>query len=702
MRKPARRRNPGAASPADQESEIRKLRPETNQLGAIANLGHVNQLGKDGIQVNQPGIYVQQAFVTMVPGAAADGAPGNGTAGTGSEQEQQAPGISHVSARRVSNLPARNPHFVGRAEELEQLDRMLGQGSDAVVAVHGLGGIGKTELVLEYARIHLKRHAITWWIHASNQVELTTDLVRLSRQLGFDAGVNPENAIDSVRCELATRSDWLLIFDNADDPAVIRGFLPSGGGGNVLITSRLRNWTGVARTCPVEELTLQESAEYFRFSTGLDSLSVAELAEELGGLPLALAQAAGYIAVKNCSVARYLELYRLAAQEVLAEGPRPHGYPETVATTWLLHFRSLSGQAVDLLRLVAFLAPDTIPLRVLFDTAPEDSLPGTLQDVVSDPLACETAIGELVSTCLLTRLDDQAFRVHRLVQEITRAALDKRDGAIWSRRAVDLVQAAFPAQPQLEESWSKASLLAPHARVAGMRINPHQKAAGAAARLLEAVALFLIEQEQWETAHETLEHALNLAPYADKTRLMEASVLQLLAKIDMGRHDYKAAIEKSTKSLNMMERIFGPEHPALIESLLQIAYSYQGNQQAYLHFDRVAEIVANTPELPPDVILSALMGLGEGMRTVGEYDTAQRNLQQALMLANGLFGENSHYAAQVHVFLAWVHHSRGDQETADGELSTAIAIINDLFGTEHPYTRRLVDRRAEWRATPPL
>jgi tetratricopeptide (TPR) repeat protein len=701
VRKPVRR-NPRAASPGEQESETRKLRPETGQLGAIANLGHVNQLGKDGIQVNQPGIYVQQALVTMVPGADADGAPGNGTAGTGSEQEQHAPGISHVSARRVSNLPARNPHFVGRAEELEQLDRMLEPGSAAVVAVHGLGGIGKTELVLEYARIHLKRHAITWWIHASDQVELTADLVRLSHQLGFDAGVNPENAIDSVRSELATRSDWLLIFDNADDPAVIRRFLPSGGEGNVLITSRLRNWTGVARTYPVEELTLQESAEYFRFSTAEDSPSVAELAEELGGLPLALAQAAGYIAVKNCSVARYLELYRLAAQEVLAEGPRPHGYPETVATTWLLHFRSLSAQAVDLLRLVAFLAPDTIPLRVLFDSAPEDSLPGTLQDVVSDPLARETAIGELVSTCLLMRLDDQAFRAHRLVQEITRAGLDKREGAIWSRWAVDLVQAAFPAQPQLEESWSKASLLAPHARVAGMRINPHQKAAGVATRLLEAVALFLIEQEQWETAHETLEHALNLALHADRTRLTEARILHLLAKIDMGRHDYEAAIEKSTKSLNIMENIFGPTHPALIGPLLQIAYCYQGNQQAYLHFDRVAEIVTNTAELPPDVTLSAFMGLGEGMRNVGEYDAAQHNLQQALILANGLYGENSHYAAQVHAFLAWVHHSRGDQETADGELSTAIAIISDLFGTEHPYTCRLVDRRAEWRVTPPL
>src|SRR5271165_2142536 len=155
MRRPVRRRNPRAALPAEQEREARTPLPETGQLGAITNLGHVNQLGENGIQVNQPGIYVGQVLVTIAPGAAADSAPGNGTAGPGLEQEQHVPGSSHVSTCRVSNLPSRNPHFTGRTEVLERLGSMLGQGSAAVVAVHGLGGIGKTELVLEYARIHL-------------------------------------------------------------------------------------------------------------------------------------------------------------------------------------------------------------------------------------------------------------------------------------------------------------------------------------------------------------------------------------------------------------------------------------------------------------------------------------------------------------------------------------------------------------------
>lgn len=624
-----------------------------------------------------------------------------GTRGDPSSGDETSAG-PRVPPRRVSNLPARNPFFTGRTEELARIDDLLGQEPPAIVSVQGLGGVGKTELVLEYAWIHRNRYAIIWWIHASSQVELTADLIRLSLALGLDSDVDPDRAINSMRDELASRSDWLLIFDDAHDAAAIRTSLPSGGG-RVLISSRARNWTGVAKLCPVEEMARQEAIDFFRVSTGRDSSEAAELAEELGCLPLALAQAAGYIAVRGCSAARYLELYRSAAHRMLAEGPRPPGYPDTVATTWLLHFESLSAPAIDLLRLVSFLAPEAIPLGLLFDSAREESLPETLRDVAGDPITREAAIGELVNAFLLIRLDDHTFRVHRLVQEITRSRLEKRERAIWLRRVAEFIVAAFPSQPHLESNWNRMSLLAPHAQVVAMQVSPHQKAADAAVSLLHGVGLYLLEQEQWDVAQDALERALNLALPTDKAHLKEAHIRLGLANIHTGRHDFKAAIEQSKQSLIIMEKIFGPAHPQLIAPLLAIAYNYQGDhddEKAYQYFDRVAEILSRGADLPANVALGALMGLGNGMMSVGELDVAERNLENALSLATGMHGEHSHDAAQVHALLAWVHHHRGDQALADAQMSMAIDVIGELFGADHPYTRRLINRREEWRTSP--
>lgn len=133
------------------------------------------------------------------------------------------------------------------------------------------------------------------------------------------------------------------------------------------------------------------------------------------------------------------------------------------------------------------------------------------------------------------------------------------------------------------------------------------------------------------------------------------------------------------------------------------AYNYQGDhddEKAYQYFDRVAKILSHGADIPANVALGALMGLGNGMMSVGELDAAERNLKNALSLAAGMHGEHSHDAAQVHALLAWVHHRRGDQVLADAEMSMAIDVISDLFGADHPYTRRLTNRREEWRTSP--
>ena len=138
----------------------------------------------------------------------------------------------------------------------------------------------------------------------------------------------------------ASPAPWLLVFDNAPDRGSVAPFVPPAGRGRVLITSRNQIWPpGQALDVPV--LDPQVAAEFLTGRTGdADRRAALELAGELGGLPLALEQAAAYVQATGDSLAGYLAAFRQRRPDLLARG-EPTGYPRTVATTWRLAFEDL-------------------------------------------------------------------------------------------------------------------------------------------------------------------------------------------------------------------------------------------------------------------------------------------------------------------------------------------------------------------------
>ena len=208
------------------------------------------------------------------------------------------------------------------------------------------------------------------WVRADSAVTVAEDLAALAPLLGLpEKGTLDERAAQVVGA-LGSRRDWLVVFDNAQRPRDLIGMLP-GGSGHVLITSRIRTWGGVATQVDLGEFSRAESVKFVCDRTGShDPEAAGELAQELGDLPLALAQAAAYIDTRSMTIRTYLELYR---DPVLARRLRDAGldsaeYPASVARTWLLSFTQLSAEhpaAVELLRLCAFLDPDDIDLDLL-------------------------------------------------------------------------------------------------------------------------------------------------------------------------------------------------------------------------------------------------------------------------------------------------------------------------------------------------
>ena len=229
--------------------------------------------------------------------------------------------------------------------------------------------------------------------------------------------------------------------------------MPPAGPGRVLITTQNQIWPpGQALDVPV--LDVEVAADFLVSRTGdADRVAARELAGLLGGLPLALEQAAAYVQATGATLARYLLLFRDRQADLLARG-EVAGHLDVAATLGLALSR-LAGEApaaAGLVRLLAFLAPEPVPLAVLLAG---DAAAGRLSPAVAaavggllgDAVAAGDAIAALRRYSLVTPAGDGLVLVHRLVQAITRAQLpaDEADG--WGQAAAALVEAAVPADP---------------------------------------------------------------------------------------------------------------------------------------------------------------------------------------------------------------------------------------------------------------
>ena len=456
----------------------------------------------------------------------------------------------------------------------------------------------------------------------------------------------------------AFQTGWLLVFDNAADRGSVAAFIPPAGPGRVLITSRNQIWPpGQALEVPV--LDPQVAAGFLANRTGdADRRAALDLAGDLGGLPLALEQAAAYVQASGDSLAGYLASFRHRRPEMLGRG-EPTGYPDTVATTWKLAFEELAQAApgaAGLLRLLAFCAPEAIPLRLLLQLRPGldgrlgEQVAQVLEPLLEDELAAGDAIAALRRYSLISPPADGSVSVHRLVQAVTADQMPAELASQWRQAAAALIEAAIPAGTELPEAWQVCAALLPHAQAAldltsdGMgRIAHYLGWSGsypAARDLYQLIADASREDDAYGAEHlATLSARAGLALWTGVAG------------------DAAAARDQFAALLPVRERVLGPEHPNTLTTRAQ--------------------------PRPLD-------------RGAGDAAAARDQFAALLPVRERVFGPEHLNTLTTRASLAHWTGVAGDAAAARDQFAALLPVRERVFGPEHPNTLTTRNNLAHW------
>ena len=577
---------------------------------------------------------------------------------------QAGPGVT-LSMQTLFSL-GRNPFFLGREEVLTRLRRQF-QAAKAFSqpqAICGLGGVGKTQVALEYAYRHAQDYQAIFWARADSRETLVESLLdiasmlRLPERDEWDQGF----VITAVKAWLSQNTGWLLILDNADDLALLPEFLPVPLSGHLLLTTRAQAPGKLATRVELETLDLDDAPLLLLRRAGLLALDASlaqaepsewqaavQLSQELGCLPLALDQAGAYLEETRCGLLQYLELYRSQRARLLRHrGGVDPDHPDSVATTWSLSFARIeqrSALASDVLRLCAVLHPDAIPEALFLRAATH--LGPSLATLEADSLAFNQALAVIQTYSLLKRNGrEQTLSIHRLVQAVLLDAMSEEEREQWSRRAIAALNQLFPSVRR--EGW-----------------------------------------EQWEACSRLLPHVLSVAAStAQEAHGLELiSVLIRAADYLCQRAQYEQAEPLYLRALSLSEQALGHDHPQVAFPLYGLAdlYREQGRYaEAEPLFRSALHIWEQEPAQEYPEMADLLNSLAILYLEQGKHQQAVPLLQRALQLNEQLFGQNHSKVAACLNNLAGISLEQGDYQQAESTLQRALQLEEQLFGPEHP------------------
>ncbi len=489
-------------------------------------------------------------------------------------------------------------------------------------------------------------------------------------------------AANAAKRWFESNDNWLLILDNVDDWAVAQEWIPSGKRGHVLITTRLQSTGRLAHGIDLPKMTPEEGGEFLLERGKIENPSEADfvaaktVSTEFDGLPLGLEQAGAYIEEAKLSPAEYLDLYRLEGAKLRARGSATADH-QTVTVTFTLAFEKLSASARQIVHMAAFLAPDAIPEEVL---AAGKDIGMEFRDSVADSVRFS-----LIQRNPATKTID----IHRLVQDVVKDTLDVSAQRIWVELCADALNECFPEQVTFT-NWPICERLLPHARIVVAQILSHSLESASVARLLHQTQWYLLERVQYSEGEPLIRRSLEirekvLGPDHPDTA---KSLNNLAVLLERSGH-YKDVEQLYKRALEINERTVGPGHPDTAKSLNNLAglYGRLGqHKESEPLLERALEI--NEKALGPDHpdTARALNNLGSFRHKQAQYREAEPLLKRALEIDEKALGpEHPDTAACLHS-LAGHYDDQDRYEDAEPLHKRALEIREKVLGPDHPDT----------------
>jgi tetratricopeptide (TPR) repeat protein len=642
----------------------------------------------------------------------------------------------------------KNPHFTGRTKLLKTLREKLcdekPKSFNHRVALFGMGGVGKTQVAIQYIVNYQSEYDGIFWITAADSAALLSGFRDVARITGCTK-VDNQKSLSVVREVLAwfrKQDGWLLVLDNADIISVVDGYLPDmTSRGHTLITTRNPNALGIpAEGLEVELLEKHEAKDLLLLRANIiddNEMIQSEalnIVMELGLLALAIEQAAAYIREQLKDIFKFMVVYSAHRKLILMERPKGNwNYPREVATTWLLSFVEVEKRNIDasqLLKLIAFLNPDGI--LVDFLVAGKGGLPEGLNRLIGDLFAFSKALSDLEQFSLIRRPDGgQVFTIHRLVQSVIKDNLGDDDMTKYIEIVVALFTCAFPQFKEerrqicrrfegqvvgplidiLKMPKEDMAALADISRRVGDFLHEegkyretelfHRRAIEIYTRLfgeedyrtlsgMHAIARMYRYRGQHQDAAELHEKVLKA-----RQRILgvdHPDTLMSMNNLGIAYYDLirtKEAAELHEKVLEARRRVLGVEHPTTLKSINNLAFAYYSlgrSKEAVEMFEKVREEEERILGIEHPDTLAGINNLAWSYHSLGRTKEAAEMQEKVLEVSRRVLGEDHPDTMMTMHNLAWSYHSMGRTREAVEMQEKVLEVTRRILGEEHPDT----------------
>jgi len=616
----------------------------------------------------------------------------------------------------------RNPYFTDQKNLVERLHERLSaeEVGASRQAISGLGGIGKTQLALEYAYRYQHKYTAVLWVGAGTQPQLIKDFAHIATLLQVPESQKTEPRqrylVNEALGRLQAESGWLLILDNVEEDydeknadsveesLKIDRIFAMLKKGHILLTTRAQSIARLVQNFLLEEMQPEEGAQLLLLRNNQlsspDILSAADetkregafaVAHLLGGLPLALEQARAYIEATGCGFAGYRQLYEEYRQNLLAwvvKGSRlEKEYQKSVATTWLISYRHVEQQfevASEVLKLCAYLAPDAIPENIVLKGA--ERLTSNLHQLAGNRFQFNHACEVLCNFSLIKRNGEEAvLSIHRLIQAVLQDSMEDAVQHFWAEQAVRAVEHAF-----LAATGQEVEQYIPHAQTCVAFIERYHLEGEEVAYLLKMVAK-AVDERGWYAQAQPLyiqafiAYSHHFGPDDNRTLHLLFDVLHI--QIDMGGSPFAANVY--AKIIADCERVLGPDHPDLLVLLTNVTWArlaagdYAGaaetGAKALQLLDRIPNV--DTIERAKTYQVGAELAV-----LLGKADLVEAYYREARTLFEQAVGPEHREVANTLANWGAFHAMRGNLEQAERLLRQALEIRQRTIGPDHPET----------------